>query len=57
MSPVLYIVLGVIALVIISLVWRLVSRRQELPCPAWLAWMVEMDNPFTEANRAHVIVG
>lgn len=24
--------------------WRLVSRRQALPCPSWLSWMLE--NPF-----------
>jgi ubiquinone/menaquinone biosynthesis C-methylase UbiE len=57
MSPIWYIVLGLVALGLVGLVWRLVSRRQELPCPAWLGWMVEMDNPFTKANRAHVIVG
>ena len=50
----LYIILGLIAIgVIASLIWR----RDSLPCPSWLAWMVEMDNPFTEVNRARVIVG
>lgn len=50
----LYIILGLIAIgVIASLIWR----RDALPCPSWLAWMVEMDNPFTEVNRARVIVG
>ncbi len=39
-----------------SLIWRLASRRQELPFPSWLGWMVEMDNPFTEVNRAAFIV-
>jgi ubiquinone/menaquinone biosynthesis C-methylase UbiE len=51
---ILYIVLGVIGIVVVAgLIWR----RDTLPCPAWLAWMVEMDNPFTEVNRARVIVG
>ena len=51
---ILYIILGLIAIgVIASLIWR----RDSLPCPSWLAWMVEMDNPFTEVNRARVIVG
>jgi len=36
--------------------WRYASRRQSLPCPTWLAWMVEMDNPFTATNRAATIV-
>jgi SAM-dependent methyltransferase len=42
---------------LIGLVWRLASRRQTLPCPAWLGWMVELDNPFTKTNRASVIIG
>ncbi|VVC75459.1 Ubiquinone/menaquinone biosynthesis C-methyltransferase UbiE [Aquicella siphonis] len=47
----------VIALVIFtSIIWRLLSRRHALPCPTWLSWMVEMDNPFTKVNRAAVII-
>jgi SAM-dependent methyltransferase len=57
MNPILYLVLGTIALGLIGILWRLFSRRQELPCPSWLGWMVEMDNPFTEVNRARTIVG
>jgi ubiquinone/menaquinone biosynthesis C-methylase UbiE len=53
----LYIVLGLIELGIVGLIWRLSSRRHELPCPSWLGWIVEMDNPFTKTNRARVIVG
>ena len=58
MTPLtLQVFLGLIGLIIlISLIWRLASRRQELPCPSWLGWMVEMDNPFTEVNRAAIIV-
>ncbi len=36
--------------------WRLVSNRHVLPCPVWLRWMVELDNPFTRTNRATVII-
>jgi len=36
--------------------WRFASRRQSLPCPVWLRWLVEVDNPFTSTNRAAVIV-
>ena len=25
-------------------------------CPVWLRWQVELDNPFTKTNRAHVII-
>jgi ubiquinone/menaquinone biosynthesis C-methylase UbiE len=53
-----YVILGLIGLgIAVALIWRVFSRRHELPCPAWLGWMVEMDNPFTEANHARVIVG
>jgi len=34
------------ALVAIGLGWRWASRRRHLPCPAWLAWI--LDNPWTE---------
>ncbi len=51
------VLLVVILFVLVSLVWRLVSNRKSLPCPSWLGWMVEMDNPFTETNRASVIIG
>lgn len=39
-----------------SLLWRFASRRQTLPCPVWLRWMVELDNPLTRTNRAAFIV-
>lgn len=42
---------------VVSVVWRFASQRESIPCPSWLRWMVEMDNPFTESNRAAVIVG
>ena len=40
----------------VSLIWRIWSRRQSLPCPVWLRWMVELDNPFTKTNRADFII-
>jgi len=36
--------------------WRLASRRSSLPCPVWLSWMVELDNPFAKTNRAATII-
>ncbi len=48
---------SIAALVLVAIVWRLASRRQSLPCPVWLRWMVELDNPFTQSNRAGFIVG
>lgn len=43
-------------LVIASLLWRFISNRQSIPCPSWLAWMVEMDNPFTKVSHASSII-
>ena len=46
----------VAGLALVGLIWRLYSRRREIPCPSWLGWMVEMDNPFTKVNRAQTII-
>lgn len=49
-----YIFIGLMAVgILVGLIWR----RGTLPCPAWLGWMVEMDNPFMEVNRARIILG
>src|SRR5579885_1094257 len=49
------IVLYIIAFILsISVIWYLLSVA--LPCPAWLAWLVERDNPFCRINRAQVII-
>jgi ubiquinone/menaquinone biosynthesis C-methylase UbiE len=45
-----------ILIVVLTLGWRIISNRRSLPCPSWLSWMVEMDNPFTKTNRASVII-
>lgn len=49
-----FIVAGIALLGI--LLWRLASRRQSIPCPVWLRWLVELDNPFTSTNRAAAII-
>jgi len=46
----------VLVTVVISLLWRLLSKLISLPCPFWLSGMVEMDNPFTKMNQASVII-
>lgn len=52
-----YIVIGILAVtLIIFSTWRFASRRQSLPCPVWLRWLVELDNPFTKTNRSAVII-
>lgn len=42
--------------VLVPFVWRLASRRQSLPCPSWLQWMVEAENPLTRTTRAAAIL-
>ncbi len=57
MTTSIYILIGLVGLIILIFpLWRLASRRRSLPCPVWLRWLVELDNPFTETNRADVIV-
>jgi len=57
MATVIYLCLGGIVLaVLIFGGWRLASTRRGRPCPVWLAWLVELDNPFTRTNRAAVII-
>jgi ubiquinone/menaquinone biosynthesis C-methylase UbiE len=41
---------------LVFVVWRLLSRRASLPCPSWLSWMVELDNPFAKDHNAASIV-
>ena len=54
----LWICLGLIgSFVGIGFVWRVASRSHTIPCPVWLRWLVELDNPFTATNRAAVIIG
>jgi len=57
MKTLLQILLGLfLLLLVIGAFWRLGSRRLSLPCPVWLRWLVELDNPFTKTNRAAVIL-
>ena len=50
------ILFGTIALAVGAFIWRIASRRHTVPCPVWLRWLVELDNPFTKTSRAAVIV-
>lgn len=49
-------VFAVASIGLVAVAWRLASRRQSLPCPSWLRWLVELDNPFTKTNRAAFII-
>lgn len=54
MSVITWVVIGVIASVWMT--WRFASRRHTLPCPVWLRWLVELENPFTKTTRANEII-
>jgi 2-polyprenyl-3-methyl-5-hydroxy-6-metoxy-1,4-benzoquinol methylase len=57
MTPMLQVVLvAAIVLFVVGTVWRIASRRSSLPCPSWLAWLVEVDNPFFKNYNAGEIV-
>lgn len=51
-----FVIITGIVLVVISVLWRLSSKRYVLPCPSWLGWLVELDNPFSKINRAVTII-
>jgi ubiquinone/menaquinone biosynthesis C-methylase UbiE len=52
-----YLVLTLAALaLLVVLGWSFKSRRQSIPCPSWLGWLVELDNPLFRNNRAAAIV-
>jgi len=56
MTASIIVLLTIVAMALAATAWRLASRRQSLPCPVWLRWLVELDNPFTKTNRAAFIV-
>lgn len=41
---------------IITLIWAALSRFCVIPCPAWLGWLVELDNPLSTINKAKNII-
>jgi ubiquinone/menaquinone biosynthesis C-methylase UbiE len=49
-----YLAAGIALALLAGVAWWLGSRRG--PCPVWLRWLVEFDNPFTKTNRARVII-
>ncbi len=57
MLPFRYIVLGILALLgLITIIWRFSSQRSSIPCPTWLGWLVELDNPIFRNNSARAII-
>jgi SAM-dependent methyltransferase len=56
MPPTGPVLLGAVALAVIFVGRALLSRRHASPCPAWLAWLVEIDNPLFASTRASTII-
>jgi ubiquinone/menaquinone biosynthesis C-methylase UbiE len=46
----------IILLIIVVICWRLSSRHASLPCPSWLAWLVELENPVGKNHNARTII-
>ena len=57
MLSILYIFSGLICVIVmIAVIWRFSSVRSSIPCPSWLSWLVELDNPFLKNNSAREII-
>jgi ubiquinone/menaquinone biosynthesis C-methylase UbiE len=50
-----FVVLAIVV-ILIALIWRASSGQLLIPCPSWLGWLVEMDNPFLKNNSAREII-
>ena len=56
MATTLLIVLGLLVLtVFVWAGWRIASRLHNLPCPVWLRWLVELDNPWARNSSSSII--
>ncbi len=57
MTDLVYVVLGLAVVGLgLAFAWRYGSRLARFPCPAWLAWTVERDNPFGNATRSEQLI-
>ncbi len=57
MSLLLYVALvSVVFLGLAAVIWRFSSLRSPIPCPRWLSWLVELDNPLLKNNSACEII-
>ena len=48
--------IALVLFVAVFVLWRLSSKRYVLPCPSWLSWMGEIDNPFAKEHNAATII-
>ena len=57
MTLTIQIILGlVVVFLLVNIGWRLSSRRTSIPCPSWLAWLFELDNPLAKNYNASSII-
>lgn len=45
-----------VLLLAVSVGWRFWSRSGSHPCPSWLGWLVELDNPLARNHNAQHII-
>jgi ubiquinone/menaquinone biosynthesis C-methylase UbiE len=53
---ILMLIILVLVIGAITILWRLLSKRYSIPCPSWLAWIIEIDNPFIKIHHAETII-
>lgn len=51
-----YLIAIVILFLSLWFFWRITSRKKSVPCPAWLHWAVELENPFAKSSQAKSII-
>ena len=57
MITVAYVIVGLALIgLLFLLAWRYGTRLAHLPCPSWLAWTVDRDNPFSRATSAASLI-
>lgn len=42
--------------IVSCILWRYASRYFYLPCPSWVAWILEINIPFARTHRAEIIL-
>lgn len=46
----------IILLLFIWFFWRVLSRNKSIPCPSWLYWAVELENPLARGSQSKSII-
>lgn len=51
-----YIMGLIVVFLLIWFAWKYSSRHTNIPCPSWLYWLVELENPFAKGCQSAVII-